>query len=110
MWASRSITKTWTRKKENKQEGQVATQNVNTISFVRFGELKQSKSKLINSFLTTAQGKQEKTIFLTRDEDCSSKLSHGTIEMCWFAPEEESQEDKQGMEHIDNLTCIYNLR
>ena len=108
LWALRSINKTWIRKKKMKIEGQVSAAKFHTISFVRLGKLKDSKSKIVNAYLTKNQGKQEKTIFLMKDDDHNSKLSSGTIEMFWFAPQEE--ENSGDKEHLQNLTCIYNLR
>ena len=40
----------------------------------------------MNTFLTEAQGKGLSKIFLTKDDDCFSKLSPGTMEICWFTP------------------------
>ena len=106
MWASRSIAKQWIKNSQTELEGHVSSKNFQTVSFVRFGQLASSKTKVINSFLTEAQGKALEKIFLTRDEDEESKLSAGTIEMSWFTPEYL----EEGKERLQDLTCIYNLR
>ena len=105
LWASRTISKHWIQNKLTPRESLVVSEKVKTISFVRLGDFSPSKSKLINTFVTTEQGvKDQPTIFLTKDHDCRSELSQGTIEMCWFVPE------GQDSEHLTDLTLIYNLR
>eukprot|EP00092_Neocalanus_flemingeri_P065565 GFUD01079751.1.p1 GENE.GFUD01079751.1~~GFUD01079751.1.p1 ORF type:complete len:2495 (+),score=653.35 GFUD01079751.1:194-7678(+) len=110
LWASRGIKKKWTENSDNKinqsivHEELVASRRVHTISFIRIGDLKNSKSKLVNTYLTVAQGGKEQSIFMTKDQDSRSKLNQGTIETTWFTPE------GQNGECLKDLTCIYNLR
>eukprot|EP00092_Neocalanus_flemingeri_P003730 GFUD01004010.1.p1 GENE.GFUD01004010.1~~GFUD01004010.1.p1 ORF type:complete len:2638 (-),score=679.59 GFUD01004010.1:412-8325(-) len=111
LWASRGIKKKWIENSDNKlnqnivHEGLVASRNVHTISFIRIGDLKRnSKSKVVNTYLTVAQGGKEQSIFMTKDQDSRSKLNQGTIETTWFTPE------GQTGECLNDLTCIYNLR
>eukprot|EP00092_Neocalanus_flemingeri_P029352 GFUD01031864.1.p1 GENE.GFUD01031864.1~~GFUD01031864.1.p1 ORF type:complete len:2619 (-),score=690.50 GFUD01031864.1:716-8572(-) len=110
LWASRGIKKKWTENSDNKinqsivHEELVASRRVHTISFIRIGDLKNSKSKVVNTYLTVAQGGKEQSIFMTKDQDSRSKLNQGTIETTWFTPE------GQNGECLKDLTCIYNLR
>jgi hypothetical protein len=106
LWASRTISKNWlsslAEKKSN--EGLVAGRKIGCISFCRIGQTSTSKSKLVNAFISTAQGWPEHSYFLHRDVDSVSKLNAGCIEAIWFCP------DGRKGEHLQDICCIYNLR
>ena len=104
VWATRSIEKSWRKNKSIQCKGLVASKKVNTISFIRLGDLKSSKSGLVNMFVTQEQGAKENNIFLTKEIDKPSTLSPGSIELCWFTPEGKKDEKLQ------DLTMVYNLR
>jgi len=110
LWASRGIKKNWIETPNNRMdkykihEGFVASRDVHTISFIRVGSLSNSKSKILNTYLTVTQGGKEQSIFLTNDEDSKAMLNQGTIETTWYTPE------GQKGECLKDLTCIYNLR
>jgi hypothetical protein len=106
LWASRTIRKNWmnsvTEKKSN--EGFVAGRKMGCISICRIGKTSISKSKLINGFISTAQGWPDHSYFLHRDVDSVSKFNGGCIEAVWYSPEGRPRE------HLKDICCIYNLR
>ena len=110
LWASRGIKKKWMNSSQGNTgrgqicEGSVSTYKFNTISFCRFGTLAESKSGIVNTFLSDGQGGKEQSIFLTKDKDNKSLHNQGVIENCWFCPEGGPAES------LKDLTCIYNLR
>ena len=108
LWASRNIKKQWTSLEESGKrkvlEG-VATQvKLASISFCRIGETKMSKSKLANSFISSAHGGSEHPFFIHRDIDRESNLSKGSVEAVWYCPDG-GQKSK-----VSDISCIYNLR
>jgi hypothetical protein len=106
LWASRAIHKNWmnTGAETKSNEGFVAGTKMGCISFCRIGQTSVSKSKLVNGFISTAQGWPEHSYFLHRDVDSVSKFNGGCVEAVWYSPEGRPRE------HLKDLCCIYNLR
>jgi hypothetical protein len=109
LWASRTIQKQWKSSEKESgrkkvQEGVAARVKLATISFCRIGEIKLSKSKLANSFLSTAHGSSEHPFFIHRDIDRESTLAKGSVEAIWHCP------DGGPKSKLSDISCIYNLR
>ena len=108
LWATRTIKKKWVSSIPGHdslgQEQLISSKKMGTISFCRIGSTKISKSKLANLFLSSAQGWPEHPYFLHRDLDSESKLIQGSVEACWYCPENRPRE------HLQDIHCIYNLR
>ena len=73
------------------------------LTFMRIGELKHSKSKLLNHLLRPSR---HNTFF---HRDCKNgklrrQISNGTIEATWFQP------SRKGKEKLNKYFCILNLR
>ncbi len=108
LWAARTIKKQWNQSAEKGlkkvQEGTIARQKLSYISFCRIGKTKISKSKLANSFLSSAQGGTEHSFFIHRDIDSKAELTEGTLEVHWYCPEGRDKEK------LCDVTGLYNLR
>jgi len=59
------------------QEGVAARVKTASISFCRMGEVKMSKSKFVNNFLSSAHGGSEHPYFIHKDIDSESNLNKG---------------------------------
>ena len=105
MWGLRGVKKKWVERSSGRsRDANISSVPCNTVSFCRFGDVEISKSKIINTFMSTAQGFQEHSYFLNRDNNAKSLLNTGSIEACWYCPQGRKSEK------MIDLTCIYNLR
>ena len=100
LWASREIVA------EIKIDGKVlpiVETNLPVISFMRIGNLKSSKSKLLNNLLRSTD---HNTFFHRVCENGTLRrmISNGTVEAAWFQP---SQARKTGLQQ---MFCLLNLR
>nr|XP_006014433.1 PREDICTED: up-regulator of cell proliferation-like [Latimeria chalumnae] len=109
-WAMRDIVKKWrphsmANSKGFKEENLVVTE-MPAISFVRLGNCKLSKSKILNEVFSNRQ--QQQNFFVHRNMQCGDipcVISNGLVEICWYLP--------CGNPSLDALTdplAIINLR
>jgi len=108
LWATRTIRKKWVKtmpdESQKTLEGIITNKELNTISFCRIGEIKTSKSKLANTFLSSAQGWPEHSYFIHRDIYSKPEFTGGSIEAIWYCP------DGRDREKLKDVAMIYNLR
>ncbi|KAM5151639.1 interferon-induced very large GTPase 1-like [Mantella aurantiaca] len=91
LWAMRGIVKKWRPQSLADSKGFVEDSLVNismpTISFVRLGNCRLSKSKILNQLLGSTQHQHEH--FVHRDMEggnAARKISEGLVEICWYFP------------------------
>ncbi|XP_036399925.1 interferon-induced very large GTPase 1-like isoform X2 [Megalops cyprinoides] len=89
LWALLSIVKKWTPKSLAQSRGfieeNIAVKKMPTVSFVRIGTCKESKSKILNEMLSDGQ----LSFFVNRhmeQGDVKRKISDGVAEVCWYLP------------------------
>ncbi|XP_071850019.1 interferon-induced very large GTPase 1-like [Apostichopus japonicus] len=107
LWACRRIVKKW------KGEGDafaleqpIVAYPTYTVSVLRIGNVRMSKSKLLNYMLGYSQGYGLHPFFLNKDNDkLDPRFSHGSIESAWFLP----MVGNDG-EIFKNVTTFFNLR
>ncbi|KAJ8032676.1 Interferon-induced very large GTPase 1 [Holothuria leucospilota] len=88
LWALRRITKKWKGSLESLAiEQPIVSYPVFTVSVLRIGEVRVSKSQVLNVMLSSSQGYASHSYFLTHEKDIvKPKFSQGTIECAWFQP------------------------
>ncbi|XP_077350324.1 interferon-induced very large GTPase 1-like [Lithobates pipiens] len=91
LWAMRGIVKKWRPRSLSDSKGFIEDSLVNvpmpTISFVRLGNCRLSKSKILNHLLGTSQHQHEH--FIHRDMEGGNaprKISDGLVEISWYFP------------------------
>ncbi|XP_077306201.1 interferon-induced very large GTPase 1-like [Lithobates pipiens] len=91
LWAMRGIVKKWRPQSLSDSKGFMEDSLVNvsmpTISFVRLGNCRLSKSKMLNHLLGTSQHQHEH--FIHRDMEGGNaprKISDGLVEISWYFP------------------------
>ncbi|PIO40976.1 hypothetical protein AB205_0147990 [Aquarana catesbeiana] len=91
LWAMRGIVKKWRPQSLADSKGFIEDSLVNvpmpTISFVRLGNCRLSKSKILNQLLGTPQHQHEH--FIHRDMEggnAARKISDGLVEISWYFP------------------------
>ncbi|XP_035274034.1 interferon-induced very large GTPase 1-like [Anguilla anguilla] len=89
LWALRSIVKKWTPQSLIPRKGFIEDNMVvikmPTVSFVRLGNCKESKSKILNEVLSDGH----LSFFVNRhmeQGDIKRKMSDGVAEICWYLP------------------------
>ncbi|XP_073491450.1 interferon-induced very large GTPase 1-like [Aquarana catesbeiana] len=91
LWAMRGIVKKWRPQSLKDNKGVIENSLVNvptpTISLVRLGNCRLSKSKVLNQLLGTSQHQHEH--FIHRDMEggnAARKISDGLVEISWYFP------------------------
>ncbi|XP_073491750.1 interferon-induced very large GTPase 1-like [Aquarana catesbeiana] len=91
LWAMRDIVKKWRPQSLAKSKGfseeNVVNVSMPIFSFIRLGDSKLSKSKILNKVLNSAQ--EEQNIFIHDDMEGGNierKISNGLVEMSWYFP------------------------
>ncbi|XP_071854818.1 interferon-induced very large GTPase 1-like [Apostichopus japonicus] len=111
LWGLRKIYKSWKPINENTPiEKSVIEHEIPIVSFLRFGDIGISKSKLLNKVVGKLQGNSDHPYFVDCDEEPScAKLSKGTVETFWFLPESTGSEEDANSRLLDAITFL-NLR
>ncbi|XP_040211804.1 interferon-induced very large GTPase 1-like [Rana temporaria] len=91
LWAMRGIVKKWRPKSLADSKGVMEDSLVNvqmpTISFVRLGNCRLSKSKILNQLLGTTQHQHEHFIHRYMEGgNAARKISDGLVEISWYFP------------------------
>ncbi|KAJ8042558.1 Interferon-induced very large GTPase 1 [Holothuria leucospilota] len=107
LWALRRVMKKWRGESDSCSiEQPIISYPVLNISFLRIGDVRLSKSQLLNTMLSNGQGYSAHTFFLNREKDfLVPRFSPGSVECVWFLPmrERENQIFKE-------VTAFFNLR
>ncbi|KAG2463577.1 interferon-induced very large GTPase 1-like [Polypterus senegalus] len=101
LWALRTIKNKWHKKTSRSTqqicsivECDIATYQMFTISFVRVGHLRSSKSGFLNTLLSDSQ--QSHTFFVYSHMECGNiprKDSNGLVEITWYLPSGKANTD-----------------
>ncbi|KAJ8032036.1 Interferon-induced very large GTPase 1 [Holothuria leucospilota] len=107
LWGLRRVVKKWKGQSDSFAiEQPVVSYPVLNISFLRIGDVRISKSQLMNTMLSSSQGYPPHTFFLNRDKDfVAPRFSSGSVECVWFLPMWNS--DK---EIFKEVIALFNLR
>lgn len=107
LWGLRRVMKKWRGDSDSVAiEQPIISYPVLNISFLRVGDVRLSKSQLMNSMLSDIQGYLAHTFFLNREKDfAKARFSPGSVECVWFLPMRES--DKQIFKEV---IAFFNLR
>ncbi|KAJ8020651.1 Interferon-induced very large GTPase 1 [Holothuria leucospilota] len=111
LWGLRKIYKTWKSRVMNETplERSVVSHPLPIVTFLRFGRLNFSKSKLINKIVGKLQGNNDHSLFVDVEEEPPCAIwSKGTLEVAWFLPEGACDE-KDPNALLDAIT-FFNLR
>uniref|UniRef100_A0A803JRU3 VLIG-type G domain-containing protein n=1 Tax=Xenopus tropicalis TaxID=8364 RepID=A0A803JRU3_XENTR len=91
LWAMRAIVKRWRPQSSEDSKGfhedNLVNISVPVFSFVRLGNCRTSKSRILNLLLSPAHQVQD--FFLHREMEtgnASRKISNGLVEICWYFP------------------------
>ena len=89
LWCLRKIIKSWyDNETATIQTENVASYKLLTVAALKFGEVHQSKSNVLNKMFGISQGNDEHAYFNCSEQDPSPSFwSKGTVECVWYLPE-----------------------
>lgn len=107
LWALRRIIKKWKGNRDSYASEQlIATYPIFTVSVLRIGDVRVSKSSLLNTMLGYSQGNSLHSFFLSMEKDIvKPHFSVGSIECVWFLPQYGNDD-----EIFQEVTAFFNLR
>ncbi|KAL3887332.1 hypothetical protein ACJMK2_027274 [Sinanodonta woodiana] len=111
LWPLRNIVMKWEKHDNGTitvREGRLVKESFTSIAFLRVGELRLSKSALINSVMSTTE--KTHSIFFNRDCPGSTKqryLVDGLIDISWYIPTPKSEGNIT--EHFEDPVTFLNL-
>ncbi|KAJ8021890.1 Interferon-induced very large GTPase 1 [Holothuria leucospilota] len=107
LWALRRIMKKWKGESDSfAVEEPIVSYPVLNVSVLRIGDVRISKSQLMNTMLSCSQGYSSHTFFLHRGKDFAVPIfSPGSIECVWFLPVWGSKN-----QIFKEVTAFFNLR
>ncbi|KAJ8031536.1 Interferon-induced very large GTPase 1 [Holothuria leucospilota] len=106
LWALRGIVKKWSSIDNCSLDQHIAFIPIFTVSFLRIGDIRMSKSAFLNTLLTRCQGNDPHFPFLSRDYDSSMPLyAQGRVEAMWYLPN-----NKNRKQIFKDVMAFYNLR
>lgn len=104
-WAFRTIRKKYKGPNENEYvERPIFPSAIFTVSFLRIGDVRVSKSNLLNLLLSDCQGTQVHSFFTHKLNDVKPNFAGGSIEAVWYAPQGGDKE------LLEKPTTFLNLR
>ena len=104
LWATRTIKKKWLDSREGSHESLVTSVPMPVVAFFRLGDLIDSKSVVVNNFVSAAVKCQSHNFFSNVAINQKPQLNTGIVEALWVCPEGR----KDGK--INDVFCAYNLR
>lgn len=111
LWGLRKIYKSWKSKVTNviSSDKSIVSHPLPIVSFLRFGTLPYSKSKLINKIIGKLQGNNDHPCFVDKEEEPPCAIgSKGTLEAAWFLPEGRSND--ADLSKLRDAVALFNLR
>ncbi|XP_071810644.1 interferon-induced very large GTPase 1-like [Apostichopus japonicus] len=110
LWGLRKVYKSWTHTANKSHvEACMIDYPLPIVSLLRLGDIRMSKSRLLNKILGKLQGHNDHTYFVdVNEEPPCAKWSKGTVEAAWYLPEDTI--DPQNDSTLQDAVSFFNLR